>query len=77
MTVERFVISVQERARLTDASLGDAFRSLLVSLSDENLGRIEEELTKRDAKGLDQDNEQSHGRTECLWGLAPDYRVLS
>jgi hypothetical protein len=41
-----------------------------------NSGRIEEGLTKR-TKGLDQDNEQSHGRTDCLGGLAPDYRVLS
>jgi hypothetical protein len=47
MTAERFFASVQERARLTGASLDDAFRSLLVSLSDENLERIVEELTKR------------------------------
>ena len=47
ITLERFVISVQERARLTGASLDDAFQSLLVSLNDENLERLEKELIQR------------------------------
>jgi hypothetical protein len=46
-TAGRFFDSVQERARLTGASLEEAFRSLLVSLSDENLERLEKELIQR------------------------------
>ncbi len=37
LTVECFLARVKEHVRLTGASLDEAFRSLLVSLSDENL----------------------------------------
>jgi hypothetical protein len=47
ITAERFWASVQERVRLTGASVDEAFRSLLASLSDENLDRLEEELVQR------------------------------
>jgi hypothetical protein len=47
ITAERFWASVQERVRFTGESLDEAFRSLLVSLSVENLDRLEEELVQR------------------------------
>jgi hypothetical protein len=47
ITAERFLASVQEHARLTGASIEEAFQSLLVSLSDENLERLEVELSQR------------------------------
>jgi len=47
ITAERFLASVQERARLTGASLEEAFQSLLPSLGDRNLERLEQELIQR------------------------------
>ena len=47
ITAERFLASVQERVRLTGVSLDEAFRSLLIPLSVENLDRLEEELMQR------------------------------
>jgi predicted oxidoreductase (fatty acid repression mutant protein) len=47
ITADRFLASVQERARLTGASFNDAFRSLLVLLSDENLEHLEKDLKQR------------------------------
>ena len=47
ITAERFLASVQERARLTGATLEEAFQSLLPSLSDGNLERLESELKQR------------------------------
>ena len=47
ITAERFLASVQDRVRLTGESLDEAFRSLLVPLSIENLNRLEEEIMQR------------------------------
>ena len=47
ITAGRFFASVRERARLTGASLEEALQSLLPSLSDRNLERLEKELIQR------------------------------
>ena len=47
MTAERFLASVQEYVRLTGADSDEARQLLRVSLSDENLGRLGEELVQR------------------------------
>ena len=47
ITAERFLTSVQERVRLTGQRFDVVFRSSLVSLSDENLDRLEEEMKRR------------------------------
>jgi hypothetical protein len=60
VTAKRFLASVQEPARLTGASLEDAFRSLLVSPSNQNLERLEEELKQR--FGHDVDRVDAGGR---------------
>ena len=46
ITAERFLARVQDRIRFTGESLDEAFRSLLVSLSVENLDRLEKELVE-------------------------------
>jgi hypothetical protein len=47
ITAERLVALVEERVRLTGASFGDASQSLIVSLSDQDLDRLAEELGHR------------------------------
>jgi hypothetical protein len=47
ITAEHFLASVEERVRLTGANFDELFRSSLVSLSDENLARLETEVTQR------------------------------
>jgi hypothetical protein len=47
MTAERFFAGVQERVRLTVASFEEAFQTLLRSLSDGNLDRLEKEQILR------------------------------
>jgi hypothetical protein len=44
MTLERSLALVQERVRLTGASFEDASQSLLCSLSERDLARLDEEL---------------------------------
>jgi len=49
ITAERYIACVQERVRLTGASFGDASQSVLVSLSDQDLDCLIEELEQRAA----------------------------
>ena len=54
ITAERFLARVQDRVRFTGESLDEAFRSLLIPLSVENLDRLEEELVQRAGHNRDQ-----------------------
>jgi len=65
LTAERFLASVQERVRHTGMSAIHAFRSLITSLSNENLDRLETELAKRAAKQLDHWRRSRRQDREC------------
>jgi len=47
VTVDRFLARVNERARLTGASFDDALGSLVVSLGDQELAYLVEELERQ------------------------------
>ena len=47
MTAARFAALVEERIRLTGMSLAEASQSVIVSLSEDSLARLEEELMQR------------------------------
>ena len=47
ITEERFLAGVQNQVRLTGASFDEVLQSSLASLSNENLCRLEEEVTER------------------------------